>query len=71
MRADRTITRASRRGAHTVPIPKPHPSRTTIRSDMRLTPEEVAVAMQIARADRIEAQIDAYALRKRMAVMSA
>ena len=64
---DRTITRASRRGNHTVPVDN-HPKRTTIRSDIRLTPEEIAVAMQIAQADRIERDIDAYALRKRLAV---
>jgi hypothetical protein len=65
---DRTITRASRRGTKSTPIEQ-HPKRTTIRSNIRLTPEEIAVAMELARSDRVEEQIEAYALRKRTAVM--
>lgn len=68
---DRTITRASRRGIKTAPITKPHPTRTTIRSDIRLTAEEIAVALELARGDRLEEQIEAYALRKQVAVMCA
>ncbi len=58
-----TIRRAVRTGAKTAPIEN-HPKRTTIRSDIRLTAEEIAVALTIAAADRIEESIQAYALRK-------
>lgn len=67
---DMTITRASRRGTKTSPVEN-HPKRTTIRSDIRLTAEEVAVALDIARSDRVEAEIEAYALMKRAAVSCA
>jgi len=60
---DRTITRASRQGTHTVPVDRPRTKR--IRSDMKIWPDEVALAVEMARADRIEQSIRDYAHRKR------
>ncbi len=61
---DRTVTRASRRGTHTVPI---EARSKRIRSDTKLYPDEIALAVDMARADRIERDIEAYAHKKKAA----
>lgn len=61
---DRTITRAARQGARTVPVErKPHPP--TIRGNVTLTPDELELAMEMARSDRLEQSLRDYAHRKR------
>ena len=56
---DRTITRACRAGAKTVPVDgRPRPKE--IRGDVTLDPDELALALELARADRIEQQIRDY-----------
>lgn len=64
----RTITRASRRGAHTVPI---EARSKRIRGDTKLYPDEIALAMDMARADRIERDIKEYAHKKKAASVPA
>ncbi len=63
MRSDRTITRASRTGARTVPVE--HRKAKYIRGDIKLNAEELAIAMELARGDRIDRDLAAYAIRKR------
>lgn len=60
---DTLITRASRQGTRTVPVE----SRKAkyIRGDIKLSPEEVAIAMELARVERIERDLASYAIRKR------
>lgn len=60
---DRTIPRASRRGTHTLPVDKPRAKR--ISSDMKLYPDEIALAVEMARNERVERDIRAYEIRKR------
>jgi hypothetical protein len=63
---DRTITRASRQGAHTVPIDhRPHPKK--LRGNIALAPDEISTAVEMAREIRIKQDIAAYAARKRPA----
>jgi hypothetical protein len=63
---DRTVTRAARAGTKTTPVesrarPKP------IRGNIDITPDEVALAIEMANADRIKQDIRDYADRKRHA----
>lgn len=61
---DRTITRAARHGTKTTPVDtKPRPKR--IGDSTRLRPDEIALAMELARADRTEQEIRDYAHMKR------
>lgn len=60
---DRTITRASRQGTRSVPIDQPRTTR--IRNDTQFFPDEIALAVEMARTERIERDIAAYAIRKR------
>ncbi|MDN4644973.1 hypothetical protein [Arthrobacter sp. PsM3] len=61
---DRTITRAARTGTRTQPVEsKPHPK--SLRGNLSLTPDEVAIAMELARKIRTKQDIAAYAARKR------
>ncbi len=60
---DTTITRASRQGTRTAPIDKPRTKK--VRGDSRIFPDEIALAVEMARTDRIEREIAAYAIRKR------
>ena len=62
-----TIRRAVRSGAKTAPVERVRRAKK-IGGNPRLTPAELTIALQIAQADRIERDIDAYAIRKRMAV---
>lgn len=59
---DRTVTRATRHGAHTVPVEsgKPKPKQYA----PRLRPDEITLALEIARQRRIEQDIEAYRARK-------
>lgn len=62
MRPDRTITRASRQGTRTIPVE----SRSKqVRGDSRIFPDEIALAVEMARNERIERDIAAYGIRKR------
>ena len=63
---DRTITRASRQGAKTTPVEgrKPRPKR--IYNNVVLTRDEIALAVEMARGDRIEQSIRDYAYRKQV-----
>ncbi len=60
---DRTITRASRQGTRTAPIEGR--KAKYIRGEIKLSPEELAIAMELARGDRIDRDLAAYAIRKR------
>lgn len=61
---DRTITRASRRGARTQPVEsKPHPK--SLRGNLALAPDELTTAMEMAREIRVKQDIASYAARKR------
>jgi hypothetical protein len=63
---DRTIPRAARAGVKTIPVEKRvRPKR--VRNNVRLTPDEIALAVNIARADRIEQDTRDYAYKKRTA----
>lgn len=58
---DTTIGRAIRLGTRTIPVE----SRSrVIRGDVRIFPDEVALALEMARADRTEQDIAAYKARK-------
>lgn len=61
---DRTIPRAVRQGARTQPVeskPRPQP----VRGNPTLTPDELAIALEMARTERIDRDVAAYAIRKR------
>lgn len=60
---DRTVTRACRAGAKTIPVEKPRRAKK-ITGNITLTPSELALAMELARADRIEQDIQNYRDRK-------
>ena len=60
---DNTVKRAIRTGARTTPVErKPH--RFRIYNNVVLTAEEIALAVEMARADRIEQQLRDYAYKK-------
>lgn len=54
---DRTVHRAIHQGARTVPVEQ---RSKRIRGDVRIHPDEVELAIELARADRIEQAIAAY-----------
>jgi len=61
---DNIVHRAYRQGAHTVPVDQvKRPKR--LRGNIRVSPDEITLAVQLARADRIERDIADYAARKR------
>jgi len=60
---DRTIPRAIKSGARTSPVER-KPRRFRIYNNVVLTAEEVALAVEMARADRIEQSIRDYAYKK-------
>ena len=60
---DRTITRACRQGAKTTPV-EGKPRRFRIYNNVVLTQEEIELAVEMARADRMEHDIRAYAYKK-------
>ena len=58
---DRTVHRAIHQGTRTVPVE----SRSrVIRGDVRIFPDEVQLALEMARDDRTEQAIAAYKARK-------
>lgn len=61
---DRTVHQAVRVGIKTVPVVSP-PKPPRIRSEMKLTPDEIALALDMARSDRLEDEMQAYATRRR------
>lgn len=61
---DRTVYRAVHQGAKTVPV-DPAARSKRIRGNVPLAPDEIAVAIEMAREDRIEQDIRDYAHRKR------
>lgn len=60
---DQTIPRAARAGVRTVPVEKRVRPRR-VRNNTRLTPDEIAAAVDMARSDRTERDIAAYRVRK-------
>jgi len=60
---DNTVKRAIRSGAKTTPVER-KPRRFRIYNNVVLTQEEIALAVEMARADRIERDIRAYAYKK-------
>jgi hypothetical protein len=62
---DRTVKQAATAGIRTVPVPSARRNAKYIRGDIRLAHEEVAIAVEMARTERIERDIASYAIRKR------
>jgi len=60
---DTTVSRACRQGAKSTPV-EGKPRRFRIYNNVVLTAEEIALAVEMARADRIERDIRAYAYKK-------
>jgi hypothetical protein len=65
MRPDRTIKQAATAGIRTVPTERRYAKR--IRGNVTLAPADVALAVEMARAERIEHDIRDYAWKKRAA----
>jgi len=63
---DRTVIRACRAGAKTVPVDR-WPRPKSIRGNVTLAPDELTTAMEMARELRIKRDIAAYAARKKSA----
>ncbi len=61
---DRTVKQAATAGIRTQPVPSPRRNARYIRGDIRLAHEEVAIAVEMARSERVEQDIAAYARRK-------
>jgi len=59
--------RATRRNLATQPFPGNKPRPKKLRGNIALTPDEIELAMSMARADRIKNDIRNYAARKRAA----
>jgi hypothetical protein len=62
---DRTVKQAATAGIRTQPVPSARRNAKYIRGDIRLAHEEVAIAVEMARNERIEQQIRDYAWKKR------
>jgi len=60
---DATITRACRQGAKTTPV-EGKPRRFRIYNNVVLTADEIELAVEMARADRLEQQLRDYAYKK-------
>ena len=60
---DRTVARACRQGTKTTPV-EGKPRRFRIYNNVVLTQEEIELAVEMARADRIEQSIRDYAYKK-------
>lgn len=61
---DRTVHQAVKGGAKTVPV-QDKPRAKTIRGNVTLTPDELGIALEMARGERLEHEIRDYAYRKR------
>jgi hypothetical protein len=62
---DRTVKQAATAGIRTVPAERRYAKR--VRGNVTLAPDDVALAVEMARAERIERDIASYAIRKRTA----
>ena len=60
---DATVSRACRQGTKTTPV-EGKPRRFRIYNNVVLTQEEIALAVEMARADRLEQQLRDYAYKK-------
>ena len=60
---DNTVKRAIRQGTKTTPV-EGKPRRFRIYNNVVLTQEEIALAVEMARADRLEQQLRDYAYKK-------
>jgi len=60
---DTTVSRACRQGTKTTPIEN-KPRRFRIYNNVVLTQEEIALAVEMARTDRVEQSIRDYAYKK-------
>jgi len=60
---DRTVKQAIRSGVRTTPIER-KPRRLRIYNNVVLTQDEIKLAVEMARADRIEQQIRDYAYKR-------
>lgn len=65
--SDQPSHRATRRNLATQPIPRGKPHPKNIRGNITLSPDELALALEFARADRLEQQLRGYAWKKRTA----
>jgi hypothetical protein len=61
---DRTVTRAARAGTKTIPV-ESRARPKAIRGNIDITPDEVTLAIEMAKSDRIKQDIRDYADRKR------
>ncbi|WP_284763424.1 hypothetical protein [Arthrobacter sp. efr-133-R2A-63] len=59
---DRTVTRAARHGVQTVPVESGKPKQKQY--EPKLRPEEITLALEIARQKRIKEDIEAYKARR-------
>ena len=61
---DRTVNQAVKGHAKTVRLDD-KPKAKTIRGNVRLAPDEIALALDMARSDRLEQELSDYAYRTR------
>jgi hypothetical protein len=61
---DRTVHRAVRSGAKTVPIDTRGRPKV-IRGNIELTPDELSIALEMARGERLEQDLRDYSYQKR------
>jgi len=61
---DHTVKRAIKQGTRSQPIPDRRRRPIRLRGEVTLAPDELALAMELARAERIKDDIAAYALER-------
>ena len=61
---DNTVKRAIRQGTRSQPVSDRRRRPIRLRGDVTLAPDELALAMELARAERIKDDIAAYALER-------
>lgn len=61
---DRTVHQAVKGRVKTVPIDR-KPKAKTVRGNVTLAPGELAIAIEMARSDRLEQELRDYSCRKR------
>ena len=61
---DNTVKRAVRRGTRSQPVSDRRRRPIRLRGEVTLAPDELALAMELARAERIEDDIAAYSLER-------
>jgi len=62
---DRTVQRAVKGRARTVPVDS-KPKAKKVRGNVTLTPDELTLALDMARSDRLEQELRDYAHRRRV-----